>query len=76
MTNLGECLPNAAKTSTLHHAKLVSKVYKLHLRQRLDENVRNLLIYGYVLELQFSLLHHVADEVLQEVSEAIFLYCL
>ena len=60
------------ETSTLHiskgdillHAKLIYEVYKLCLRQRLGENVHNLIICGYVLELYFSLLYHVLDEVI------------
>jgi len=48
----------------LRHSKLVSKLYKLHSRQRLGENVCNFVICGYVLELHYSLLHHVSDEVI------------
>jgi hypothetical protein len=59
------------KTSTLpliegdilHHAKLASKVFELCLRHRFGENLCNPLIYGYVLELHYSLLYHVLDEV-------------
>ena len=75
MTNLGECLLDA-ETSTLplsegdilHHAKLVSEVFKLHSRQRLGENVRNLLISRYIMELHCSLLHHVSDEVIFDLN--------
>jgi len=52
----------------LHHAKLVSEVYKLRPRQRLGENVRNLLICGYALELYCSLLYHVSDEVIFDLN--------
>jgi hypothetical protein len=69
---LGECIPDVAQTSTLPlregdilpHTKLVPEVKKLHSRQRLGENVCYLLIYGYVLKLPCSLLHHVLDEVI------------
>jgi hypothetical protein len=44
-----------------HHAKLVSEVLILISRQRLGENVRYLLIRGYVLELHNFSLHHVSD---------------
>ena len=47
---------------------LVSEVYKLHLRQRLGENVCYLLICGYVLELHCSLLNHVSDEVVFDLQ--------
>lgn len=52
----------------LHHAKLVPEVKKLHHGQRLGHNVRNLLIYGYVLEPNCSLLHHVSDEVISNFN--------
>jgi len=52
----------------LHHAKLVSELFKLLLRQRLGENVCNLLIYGYVLELHCSLLYHVSDEMIFDIN--------
>jgi hypothetical protein len=75
MTNLEKCMPDV-ETSTLplreghilHHTKIVSEVYKLHPRQRLDENVSNLLICGYVRELYCSLLHHVSDEVIFDLN--------
>jgi hypothetical protein len=81
---LGECLPNAAQTSTLplsegdilHHAKLVPEVNKLRSGQRLGENVCYLLICGYVLKLHRFLLHHVSDEVLQEAFKATLLHDL
>jgi hypothetical protein len=73
----------------LHHDKLVYEVYKLFLRQRLGENVRNMFICGYVLKFYCSLLYHVSDEmifdlnvlrpdqiVMQEASEAIMLHDL
>jgi hypothetical protein len=52
----------------LHHANLVSKVYKLFLRERLGENVHNFLIYGYVLEIYCSLMYHVSDEVIFDLN--------
>jgi hypothetical protein len=68
--------PVLPKTSTLplsegdilHHTKLVPEVFKLHLRQRFGENVCNLLICGYVLELHCSLLYHVSDEVVFDLN--------
>jgi hypothetical protein len=75
MNNLGECLLDV-ETSMLplnvrgimHQDKLVSEVYKLYPRQRLGENVRNLLICGYVLEIYCSFLHHVLDEVIIDLN--------
>jgi hypothetical protein len=75
MTNLGKCMPDV-ETPTLplnegdilHHAKLVSKVYKLLPRQRFGENVHNFIICGYVLELYCSLLYHVSDEVIFDLN--------
>ena len=49
------------KGDILHHTKLVLEVYKLRSRQRLTENVCYLLIYGYLLELHYSPLHHRKD---------------
>jgi hypothetical protein len=49
------------RVNILHHVKLVSEVLILHSRQRLGENVRYLLIRGYVLELHISSMHHVSD---------------
>jgi hypothetical protein len=73
MTDLGNPWPKGSsleekhhtsllmRVDILHHAKLVSEVLILHSRQRLGENVRYLLICGYVSELHFSLLYHVSD---------------
>jgi hypothetical protein len=76
MTNLGEYLLDVETSilplregDILHHAKLVSEVFKLRSRQRLGENVCNLLICGYVLELHCSLLQHVSDEVIFDLNE-------
>jgi hypothetical protein len=52
----------------LHHTKIVLKVFKLLLRHRFGENVCNLLIWGYVLELHCSLLYHVSDEVVFDIN--------
>jgi hypothetical protein len=75
ITNLGECLPDVeistppiSKGDILHHAKLVSEVFKLLSRQRLGENVFNLPICGYVVELHCSLLHHVSDDVIFDLN--------
>ena len=51
----------STRVDILHHTKLVSEVLILHSRQRLGENVRCLLIRGYVLEIHSSSLHHVSD---------------
>jgi hypothetical protein len=51
----------STRVDILHHVKLVSKVLILYSRQRLGENARYLLIYGYVLELHYSSLHRVLD---------------
>ena len=48
----------------LNYSKLVSEVYKLHYGRCLSENVNNLLVHLYVLELHCSSLHHVSDEVI------------
>ena len=53
---------NPIKTSNLllnegaimHHVKIFSEVCKLHPGQRLSENVCNLLLYLYVLEVHYS----------------------
>ena len=52
----------------LHHTKLVSKVYKLRPRQRLGENLHNLLICGFVLELYCSLMYHVSNEMMFDLN--------
>jgi len=52
----------------LYHSKLVPKVLKLDFGQRLGENICCLLINGYVLEFQCSLLHHVSDVVVFDVD--------
>ena len=46
------------------HSKLVSKVLKLHLGQHIHE----LLIYGNILELDNSLLHHIMDTLVFNLS--------
>ena len=48
----------------LNYSKLVSEVHKLHSRQRLGENVSNLLIGLDVLELHCSSLYNVSDVVI------------
>jgi hypothetical protein len=68
MPNVDTSTLSLSEGDILHHAKLVSDVYKLLPRQRLGENVHNLLIYGYVLELYCSLLYHVSDEVISNLN--------
>jgi hypothetical protein len=53
----------STRVGILHHAKIVSEVLILHSRQRLGDNVHYFFIYGYVLELHRSSLHHVSDVV-------------
>jgi hypothetical protein len=46
------------------YTKLVSKVFKLHTRQRLSQHIYNLLICANILELYNSHLHHITNVVI------------
>ena len=46
------------------NTKLVSKVLKLHTRQRLGQHICNLLICANILELYNSPLHHITNVVI------------
>jgi len=59
---------SSAREDILYHSKLVPEVFKLDFGQRLGENICCLLIGGYVLELQCSLMHHVSDVVVFDVD--------
>jgi hypothetical protein len=48
------------------YTKLVSKVFKLYTRQRLGQHICNLLIYGNILELYSSHLHHIMNVVIPD----------
>lgn len=52
----------------LHHSKLVFEEHKLPFHQGFGENVYNLLIYGNILKLNYSLLDHVFDEVIPNLN--------
>ena len=52
----------------LYHSKVVPKVLKLDLGQRLGDNICCLLIGGYVLKLHYSFLHLVSDVVVFDVN--------
>ena len=52
----------------LYHSKLVPKLLKLDLGQRLGENIFFLLVDGYVLQLHDSFLHHVSDVMVSDVD--------
>jgi hypothetical protein len=49
------------------YTKLVSKVLKLHTRQRLSQHICNLFICAKILELYSSLLHHVTNVVIPDL---------
>ena len=52
----------------LHDAKLVLELYKHCFGKGLGENVSYLFIHRYVLEIHFSLLRHVVDEVVFDLN--------
>jgi hypothetical protein len=61
----------------LHHAKLISGYWRFTAPFCImSRMIYHMFICGYVLELHCSLLHHVSDKFLQEVSKAILIYDL
>jgi hypothetical protein len=52
----------------LDYTKIVSKVLKLHTRQRLSKHICYLLIYANILELHNSLLYHVTNVVIPDLN--------
>ena len=53
--------------SVIHHSHLVPEMYMLTSWQGLHENVCYLLISGYILKLESSLLNTITDEVLPDL---------
>jgi hypothetical protein len=51
----------------LDYTNLVSKVLKLHMRERLSQHIYNLLICANILELYSSLMHHVTNLVIPDL---------
>jgi hypothetical protein len=49
------------------YTKLVSKVFKLYMRQRLGQHICNLFICANILELYRSSLHHIMNEVILDL---------
>jgi hypothetical protein len=49
-----------------YYTKLVSKVFKLYTRQRLGQQICNLLICANILELYNSSLHHITNIVIPD----------
>ena len=52
----------------LHQTKVVSKVLKLCLRQRLSQHISGLLVSRYVPKADSSPLHHVSDIVIPHLN--------
>jgi hypothetical protein len=48
----------------LYHSKFVSEEHKLPFNQGFAQNICNLLIYGNIMKLQYSLLDYISDEVI------------
>ena len=48
----------------LDYTKLVSKVLKLYMRQRLGQHICNMFIYAHIMEFYGSSLHHIMNEVI------------
>jgi hypothetical protein len=49
------------------YTKLVSKVFKLHVRQRFGQHICKLLICANILELYCSPLHHITNVVIPDL---------
>jgi hypothetical protein len=49
------------------YTKLLSKVLKLYMRQRLGQHICNMFIFANILELCSSYLHHIMNEVISDL---------
>jgi hypothetical protein len=56
------------KEGIMHHSKFVSKEHKLPFIQGFVQNIYNLLIYGNIFKLHYSLLDHIQDEVVYDLN--------
>jgi hypothetical protein len=54
--------------SIMHHSKFVPEEQKLSFNQGFSQNIYNMLIYGNILKLDFSLLDHVPYEVIPNLN--------
>jgi hypothetical protein len=67
MLPLASTLP-LSEEGILHHSKPVYGEKKLPFLQRFGQNICNLLIYGNILKLHFSLLDPILDEVVSDLN--------
>jgi hypothetical protein len=49
------------------YTKLISKVLKLYMRQRIGQHIYNLFICANILEIYISSLHHIMNEVISDL---------
>jgi hypothetical protein len=51
-----------------HHSKFILEEYKLLFKQGFGQDIYNLLIYGNILKLDYSLLDPVSDEMIYDIN--------
>ena len=61
-----------SKKLILHQSKFVSECFKLPFCQGLGQNIKNLVIYWYILELHYYLLNLVFSEVILNLNVLVF----
>jgi hypothetical protein len=67
MLPLTSTLP-LSEEGIMHHSKSISEEKKLPFLQGLGQNIYNLLIYGNILKLHYSLLDPIPDEVIFDLN--------
>jgi hypothetical protein len=68
MSELQTLTLSLSEEGILHHSKLVYEEDELSLDQELGENVFQMLLCRNILELNFSLMHTVSDEVVHNLN--------